>query len=250
MRIKRAVPRCSTSSRAVQPAVRMHGAIPRGPADSGVDPCWAPGRTPSMEWAELPSRAPLGRAAAVGVDHESERQGRVAMICHSHGGHVARMASAFARRGRPDRLMICLGTLFFVIDFRKRLYHSRLLCSAQLLANVVGIRDVSRRGWTSRKFEVVANGWLIAFGGYLSSELLLQGVARNLRRLPVRQLAAQTDPPECFAKVHVVTAPADEASLALSVGQFVGVMSGRATAILDYAEETAGRRWKEIAAVF
>lgn len=184
----------------------------------------------------------------------------VVIVAHSHGGNVARAASALADEGTGLRRIVAVGTPFICIDLQDDSVFSLGLDTRapRAIVRVIGailwrrvrrnqkptrryLRRVLPRqpkvalsnsfAWPFKVFDVCAVMWVAA-------SLAARLASTPLREVPLNQLIPMLDPEETHAEIVVLATPADEASLALAFGGFIGFLSLRASRLIVSRTQT------------
>lgn len=160
----------------------------------------------------------------------------VVIVAHSHGGNVARSASALAGEASNRRTIVTLGTPFVTCDDRRNPELAELATAAWALGvttlNLVRAKrdkthhpGVGVPGWI-----VPPARWLLAISAaWVAMAATMQLLARGLRRQPITELIELVDPREVFAEIVIFATPADEASLALGAAELIGFATSRTT---------------------
>ena len=184
----------------------------------------------------------------------------VVIVAHSHGGNVARSASALAGEGSGLRRIVAVGTPFLSIDLLDepilRSETKALLRAMPLLLMRVALRRLEPKSRAVALFNRVQPGYggrgsrvagLVdyalgaTFVMWALTTALGSAVSIPLRRTPVDVLVRTIDPPAPHAEILVVATPGDEASFALAVGQFLGFLSLRSSrGLIDGDSATSG----------
>lgn len=152
----------------------------------------------------------------------------VIVVAHSHGGNVARSASYLAGASRAPRIIATLGTPFLSIDGGRDAVMSYLVfVMAAFLDDAIGMLLLADGLPLGRLIRAEAIILLTAMATWIVIALVTWALAAPLRRWDVRQLRAVVDPPNTNARLLTFVAAGEEASLALGVAQFLGVLTAR-----------------------
>jgi hypothetical protein len=160
----------------------------------------------------------------------------VVIIAHSHGGNVARMASALAGAARGRRSLIALGTPFVTVDRRRRPVLSYLgLVVSTFAGGCVGLINIAQQESFDMPTALIwpAPAFLAASAIWVLLAITVRLAGRPLRRYSIDDLVALVDPQEPHATIIVFLAVGDEASSALSTAAFLGFLTARTTDLVQ-----------------
>jgi hypothetical protein len=189
-------------------------------------------------------RARLEAAERLAERLHALRAEDVVIVAHSHGGNVARSASALAGNCSGLRVIVTVGTPFITIDQRE---DSLALSAFDQMADngfgpfAAGAVAIGRRKPNLPKY--LAGPYrglavcLIMSGAAAAAGALVSMPLRQLA--PIDQLIRRVDPQEPRAEILIVATPGDEASLALAFGQFIGFLSWSSSRLIIAASDPA-----------
>jgi hypothetical protein len=162
----------------------------------------------------------------------------VVIVAHSHGGNIARSASALAGKSSNHRAIVTLGTPFITCDHRRNPELAELADAAFGVGGTALVLALASRGKGNPPVKVPAwvtpPAWgLLAISAvWLGVATTTKLLARELSRHQIADLIDIVDPPQAFAEIVILATPADEASLALAAAQLIGFATSRTTDVL------------------